>query len=193
MKLLLFRHGLTAANEAHVYCGKTDLPLSDRGREALRALRSSGGLPSLEGFRVLTSGALRCQETLLEFYGPVPFEVEPRLREMDFGDFEMRGYEELKNDLAYIAWIAGDNEANVTPHGESGNQMRRRVLAALERLLADARPAALFTHGGPIAAIMQALFPEEQKTRYQWQPAAGGGYEVDTENRRYEGIFGRIL
>ncbi len=188
MKLLLFRHGLTAANEAHLYCGKTDLPLTDRGREALRSLRASGGLPSLEGFRVLTSGARRCRETLLELYGPVPFEVEPGLREMDFGDFEMRGYEELKNDPAYLAWIAGDNEANVAPGGESGNQMRERVLAALDRLLADARPAALFTHGGPIAAIMQALFPEAHKTRYQWQPAAGRGYAVDTESGRYEGI-----
>ena len=188
MKLLLFRHGLTAANEAHVYCGKTDLPLTDRGREALRALRASGGLPGLEGFRVLTSGALRCQETLFTLYGPVPFEVEPGLREMDFGDFEMRGYEELKTDPAYLAWIAGDNEANVAPGGESGNIMRRRVLAALDRLLADGRPAALFTHGGPIAAIMQALFPSEHKTRYQWQPPAGGGYKVDTESGRYERI-----
>lgn len=188
MKLILFRHGLTAANEAHVYCGKTDLPLSDRGREALRALRDSGGLPSLEEFRVITSGARRCRETLSELYGPVPFEVEPDFREMDFGDFEMRGYEELKNDPAYIAWITGDNEANVAPGGESGNQMRARVLAVLGRLLADGRPAAIFTHGGVIAAIMEKLFPEEHKTRYQWQPQPGRGCVVDTGSGRYERI-----
>lgn len=188
MKLILFRHGLTAANEGHLYCGKTDLPLSDRGREELRGLRDSGTLPPLEGFRVITSGARRCRETLLELYGPVSFEVEPGFREMDFGDFEMRGYEELKNDPAYIAWITGDNEANVAPGGESGNMMRARVLAALGRLLADGRPAALFAHGGVIAAVMQELFPEEHKTRYQWQPRPGRGYAADTESGRYEGI-----
>ncbi len=188
MKLILFRHGKTEANQRHLYCGSADLPLSDGGRAELRALRASGALPSLKGLRVVTSGALRCRETLLELYGDVPFETDPGFREMDFGDFELRSYEELKNDPAYIAWITGDNEANIAPHGESGDQMKARVLAALDRLLEDGRPAAVFTHGGPIAAVMQELFPEEHKTRYQWQPDPGGGYIVDTRRGRYEKI-----
>ena len=185
MKLVLFRHGKTLANERRLYCGSTDLPLSDLGREELLALRASGVLPALAGLRVITSGALRCRETLFVLYGPVPFEVEPDFWEMDFGDFELRSYEEMKNDPAYIAWITGDNESNVTPHGESGRQMEARVLAALERLLRDGRPTAVFTHGGPIAAIMAALFPNEQKNRYQWQPAPGRGFLVDTESGSY--------
>ena len=28
MKILLLRHGITEANEKHLYCGSTDLPLS---------------------------------------------------------------------------------------------------------------------------------------------------------------------
>ena len=36
MKILLLRHGLTEANEKHLYCGSTDLPLSPAGRAALR-------------------------------------------------------------------------------------------------------------------------------------------------------------
>ena len=32
MKILLLRHGLTEANERHLYCGSTDLPLSQIGR-----------------------------------------------------------------------------------------------------------------------------------------------------------------
>lgn len=188
MKLILFRHGKTRANEGHLYCGSTDLPLSDLGRAELRALRASGVLPSLEGFRVITSGALRCQETLFLLYGHKPFEADPAFREMDFGDFEMRSYGEMKDDPAYIRWITGDNESNVTPNGESGQQMRARVLAALNRLLQENRPAAVFTHGGPIAAMMDALFPAEQKTRYQWQPAPGRGYIVDTDSGTYSEI-----
>lgn len=185
MKLILFRHGRTVANQRHLYCGATDLPLTEQGRAELRALRASGVLPSLEGFRVVTSGALRCQETLFALYGHKPFEVDPNFQEMDFGDFELRSYEELKDDPAYIAWITGDNEANAAPNGESGCEMRARVLAALNRLLRENRPAALFTHGGPIAAIMETLFPAEQKNRYQWQPAPGRGYIVDTGRGMY--------
>lgn len=188
MKLILMRHGRTEANERHLYCGSTDLPLSERGRRELQALRESGVLPPLDGMRIVTSGALRCRETLMELYGGLPHETEPDFREMDFGDFEMRSYEELKHDPAYIAWITGDNEANVTPNGESGNQMKARVLAALERVMEEDRPAAVFTHGGVIAAIMDRLFPEEGKNRYQWQRSPGRGYVINTAAGTYTAI-----
>lgn len=188
MRLILFRHGLTEANERHLYCGRTDLPLSPAGKEELRALRASGVLPAIEGMRIVTSGARRCEETLFELYGALPHETEPALREMNFGDFELRAYEELKNDPAYIAWITGDNEVHVPPNGESGAQMRARVLTALKRLTLDGRPAALFTHGGPAAAMMAALFPAEKKNRYQWQPAPGRGYDIDTDSGTYTAI-----
>lgn len=188
MRLILFRHGLTEANERHLYCGSTDLPLSTVGIKELRALRSSGALPVLDGMRVVSSGARRCEETLFELYGDIAHEREPALREIDFGDFEMRSYSELKNDPAYIAWITGDNEANIPPNGESGVQMKARVLAVLERLTLDGRPAAVFTHGGPVSTIMAALFPWEEKNRYQWQPAPGRGYGIDTDSGTYTKI-----
>lgn len=188
MKLILFRHGRTEANERRLYCGSTDLPLSEGGRRELWTLRASGLLPPLDGMRVLTSGACRCEETLFALYGVIAHETEPAFREMDFGDFEMRSYEELKHDPAYIAWISGDNETNICPNGESGEQMTARVLAALERLHLDGRPTAVFTHGGPIAAILGALFPADGKNRYQWQPEPGRGCSIDTGAGTYTKI-----
>ena len=185
MKLLLIRHGLTEANEKHLYCGATDLPLSAAGRAALEAKKADGTLPALSELsgdrRVLTSGLLRCEQTLSLLYGEIPHETDADLREMDFGAFEMRSYEEMKEDPDYIAWISGDNEANVAPGGESGNLVKARVLAALDRLLRDRRDALIVTHGGVIAHIMAALFPEEGKNRYEWQPEPGGGYEIDLD------------
>jgi len=35
MKLILIRHGKTEANEKHLYCGSTDIPLSDGGKAEL--------------------------------------------------------------------------------------------------------------------------------------------------------------
>ena len=104
---------------------------------------------------------------------------------MDFGAFEMRSYEEMKTDPAYLAWITGNNETIVAPGGESGEIMARRVLAALDRLLAENRDTLLVTHGGVIAAIMARLFPAAQKNRYDWQPAPGGGYAVDLNRKSY--------
>ena len=64
--------------------------------------------------------------------------------------------------------------------------MEARVLAALQRLEAEDVPTVLITHGGVIACIMEALFPEENKNRYQWQPKPGHGYAV------YEGNYKEI-
>lgn len=184
MRVLLLRHGFTEANENHLYCGSTDLPLSPAGRAALRRM----DLPAA-GTRFITSGRKRCNETLEAVFGPVPKEIEPDFREVDFGDFEMKSYEMLRDDPAYQAWLTGDNDKNVPPHGESGEQMKERVIAAFARVQKDGRDAVIVTHGGVIAAIMEHLFPDEGKNRYEWQSPNGGGYII--ENGRYTVISPR--
>lgn len=170
MTVYLIRHGKTPANEAHLYCGSTDLSLSERGAAELRSL----SYPPLNA-QFVTSGMKRANETLAILFGDVPYRVEPRFREVDFGIFEMQGYPELKDTPAYQAWLTGDNDANVPPEGESGVQMTRRVLEAFRELEED---TCVLTHGGVIAALMAALFPEEGKNRYEWQPPCGHGYAI---------------
>ena len=176
-RLYLIRHGMTEANLRHCYCGSTDLPLSQPGREALGTL-----IYDVSGVRFLTSGMLRTEQTLAILFGAVPHGQRPAFREVDFGIFEMHTYEELKDDPAYVDWITGDNMANIPPKGESGNQMLSRVLEALPELLQE--DTVLVTHGGVIAAIMEHLFPDEAKSRYQWQPAPGYGYLIEANSYR---------
>ena len=170
MTIYLIRHGKTEANEKHLYCGSTDLPLSDAGKAELQALHYD-----IKNVRFLTSGMKRTNETLRTLFGDVPYMEDPRFREIDFGDFEMHSYEELKDNPDYQVWIAGDNNANVPPNGESGEQMKERVLAAFSEIRED---TCIITHGGCIAAIMEYLFPEERKNIYQWQPKPGQGYKI---------------
>lgn len=170
MTVYLIRHGKTAANEQHLYCGSTDIALSDAGRAELCKLKYD-----IEGVHFLTSGMRRTNETLKLLFGDVPFETEPRFREVDFGIFEMHAYEQLKDQPLYQNWISGDNESNIPPWGESGAQMKKRVLEAYLEIRED---TVVITHGGCIAAIMEALFPEAGKNRYQWQPQPGHGYAI---------------
>lgn len=170
MTIYLIRHGKTCANEEHLYCGSTDLPLSQAGIEELCKLNYR--IPCT---RYLTSGKKRTEETLELLFGKVPHQVEPAFREVDFGEFEMYSYEQLRHRSDYQAWLTGDNERNVPPGGESGEQMRRRVIAAFSLLRED---TVVITHGGVIASIMEYCFPKEHKNRYQWQPAPGHGYAI---------------
>ncbi len=176
-RALLLRHGETEANVKWIYCGATDVPLSDAGRAGLKALRAAGGYPDVSGWRVCTSGARRAEETLELLYGPVPHRLVPGLWEMNFGAFEMRAYEELKDDAAFLAWREGAADVPA-PGGESGVMMRARVLAAFAALRAEGGDFLAVSHGGPIAAIMASLFPDEGRDRFAWQPANGCGWLV---------------
>ena len=171
MTIYLIRHGRTEANEKHLYCGSTDLPLSQTGKEELCKLKYA-----VKNARFITSGMKRTNETLRILFGDVPYQADPRFREVDFGIFEMRSYEELKDTPEYQAWLTGDNEVNIPPKGESGAQMKKRVLEAFSEIQED---TCIITHGGVIAAIMESLFPEEGKNRYQWQPKNGRGWIMD--------------
>ena len=168
MIIYLIRHGKTEANEKHLYCGSTDLPLSNAGKEELQLLHYD-----IKNVRFITSGMKRTNETLQILFGDVSYEVDSRFREVDFGIFEMRSYEELKDTPDYQAWLTGDNDANIPPQGESGVQMKVRVLVAFSEIKED---TCILTHGGCIAAIMEHLFPNERKNRYEWQPKPGHGY-----------------
>ena len=179
--IFLIRHGKTRANEQHLYCGSTNLPLSPAGEEELKQLRYC-----LPPARFLTSGMVRAEQTLSLLFGDIPHGQAPEFREIDFGRFEMQSYEQLKDDPEYLAWITGDNHRNVPPGGESGEQMEARVLSAFRRLEAENLPTVLVTHGGVIACIMEQLFPAENKNRYQWQPEPGHGYAI--RDGKYEKI-----
>jgi alpha-ribazole phosphatase len=176
MTIYLIRHGKTEANEKHLYCGSTDLPLSESGRAELVQIHYD-----IKNVRFLTSGMKRTDETMRILFGDVPYEIDPRFREVDFGIFEMYSYDQLKNTPEYQAWLTGDNEANTPPRGESGVQMKTRVIQAFSEIKED---TCIITHGGVIAAIMQHLFQNENKTRYDWQPPNGCGYAIT--DGRYE-------
>jgi len=186
MTLYLIRHGKTLANEKHLYCGSTDLPLSDAGRYALSQLHYQ--IPS--DYRYISSGMCRANETLEILFPNISYECISDFREVDFGQFEMHSYEDLKDSPAYQEWISGNNEANVPPNGESGVQMSQRALAAFQQVLKDGQDTVIVSHGGIIAALMAQLFPEEQKNRFQWQPKPFGGYLLIWEdgNVTYEMI-----
>ena len=190
-RCMLIRHGRTEANEKWLYCGSTDLSLMEAGREELLDLRRNARYPSPEGLRFATSGMRRTDETLAILFGEVERTALPAFREMDFGVFEMRSYEAMKEDPEYQAWITGDNTANVCPGGESGAIMEARVLEAW-RELEKGPDTLLVTHGGPIAAILAYLFPEEGKNRYEWQPKNGRGFLLEREDEaspwRYQAI-----
>ena len=178
MTIFLIRHGRTLANEQHLYCGSTDLPLSRAGREAL------ANRPPIDvgAARFITSGMRRCNETLALLFGSVPYEVVRDFREIDFGAFEMKSYEMLKDEPAYQTWLSRDPEINPPPGGESGKQMTRRVLAAYMALESRKENTVIVTHGGVIMNMLsQHALPFRKPEEWMTDPGAGYSVRLDAE------------
>ena len=81
----LFRHGETEWSRSGQHTGTTDLPLLPEGEEAAREL---GDILQNRAFeRVLASPLQRARRTA-ELAGLTDIEVEPLLREWDYGAYE---------------------------------------------------------------------------------------------------------
>ena len=177
MEIYFIRHGKTPANEGKLYCGQTDLPLSDEGVSNLDDLKKKGIYPNgIDLF--FTSGLLRTEQTLELIYGSVHREAIPDLAEYKFGCFEMKGHRELEDNSDYQAWISDDTGSVPCPGGENKQQFVCRILNGYKLLLEKSRLAGAVLaigHGGVITYIMDHLFPDVRHF-YEWQPEPGRGY-----------------
>ena len=181
LNLYLLRHGKTLANEKKLYCGFTDLPLSEKGREELALLKEKISYPEAEKY--FTSGALRANETIEILYGNKVFEEVKGFFEYNFGDFEMKSYEDLRDNKDYINWITNESLKFKCPGGESKAEYRKRIkeeFISFIKKIKDANSVLLISHGGTIGTILEEFY-DSSKSFYEWQPSYGRGYKLEIE------------
>lgn len=160
MELWLIRH--TAVDlPAGICYGQSDVPLrASFAREAAEVARRLDGVRFDE---VWCSPLSRCVR-LAEACGYPDARRDPRLMELDFGSWELRRFDEIR-DPQLQRWY-DDYLHTPATGGESFDDQRRRVAAFLTELSrrTGLRRVALFVHGGTIlcARIFAGqLSPEE--------------------------------
>ncbi|MCM1144628.1 MAG: histidine phosphatase family protein [Blautia sp.] len=114
--LTFIRHGETQANKERRYLGKTDEPLTESGRNTLLAYRENCVYPPVK--YLFTSPMIRCVETAHILYPELQPMIIPEWTELDFGRFEYKNYEELKDDETYQEWVDSGGALGF-PEGES--------------------------------------------------------------------------
>lgn len=171
MLICLLRHGETAWNRERRYQGLTDLPLSNRGRALL-------GQADFSPERVYVSPLLRARETAAILFPGAEQIVIPDFREMDFGVFEGRTADEMADDPAYRAWVAGGCTGRC-PGGENLAEFSSRVWAAFAGLL-ETKPERLVivAHGGVQMAILER-YAEPHRDYFSWASPCGGGFVLN--------------
>jgi len=156
-KLILIRHGELPESCSGRYIGVTDPPLSPEGAAQCRALRNA---PELQPHGpVYVSPRRRAQESAEWIFGKgTAFQVDERLREIDFGAWEMLNFEEIRKcaDPALLKIWAENPEKMAFPQGESIADTTARVRSFLAELLPQKHPAppVLVTHSGFLTNLL---------------------------------------
>lgn len=99
MKLYLMRHGETDWNKKHLFQGRTDIPLNEKGR--LVAELTKAGLKDITFDVAFCSPLSRAKETaqiVLEGR-EIELIVDERIIEMGFGDYEKTSMHELDDKM----------------------------------------------------------------------------------------------
>ena len=194
------RHGITEGIQRKWYYGSTDIPLVDEGVTALNEFKDQGIYPELGDADVYTSGMLRANQTLHVIYGDVPFTPITNLREMSFGRWECKTYDEISLEPEHDDWMADKDGSFCFPDGDSILGFYERIREGLRELTGfhrmkelahrhDGKDAVsiIVCHGGTIAATMEHWFPGDRENFWQWIPVTGRGFTVEFEDGKAVG------
>jgi len=136
-QVILWRHGRTAWNVEGRVQGQSDIPLDEVGVTQARA--AAARLAALKPDRIVSSDLVRAADTartLGDLTGTA-VELDPRLRELNFGEREGLTWREAwaKFPDGMKAWVEGD-ETQI-PGSETHREAGERFAAALHDLLED--------------------------------------------------------
>ncbi len=135
-KLYLCRHGETEWTLSGQHTGKTDIPLTEKGKRQAIHLRKQ--------IEKISFDAIFCspKKRALETCGPLKHIIEPQIVEWDYGNYEGKTSEEIhRNDPKWDIFQDG------APSGETIQEVAQRADAFLKRADAYFGNVAVFSHG----------------------------------------------
>ncbi len=166
MEVVLIRHAQPVVEPGICY-GSLDLALATPVVPAPARIAAGLARPH----RIVTSPALRARETAAQLIACVEnlpdYELEPRLREMDFGAWEGQHWDAIPRE-ALDLWAA--DLMGARPHGgESATQVIARIGAWADALdVASDTRLWVVTHAGPMRMLAAHWLGLELAQTLQW-------------------------
>jgi probable phosphoglycerate mutase len=152
VRLFAVRHGETEWSLSGQHTGRTDVPLTEAGRE--RANQVGGFLAGRTFALVLTSPFSRARDTAA-IAGFPDAAVDDDLREWDYGDYEGRRTLEIREERP--GWFLWDDGV---PNGETIDEVAARADRVIARALAVDGDVLVFAHGH-ILRVLTARWLEQ--------------------------------
>jgi alpha-ribazole phosphatase len=181
------RHGETALNASRRFQGRSDEPLSERGRRQAEALADA--LRRVPFTNAYSSDLQRALETARTIAAPHGVTVVPdaRLREFDFGLWEGLTWTEIVERFPELAERPPTQARSYAPpEGERFEDVEERVGDFLRDLQSLPRNACVLivTHAGALHAAFTVLAPKGANPRVAFANASITRVVVDGKRSR---------
>jgi alpha-ribazole phosphatase len=157
-EVIFIRHGETDFNRARLYFGHLDPDLNETGIEQLRKTKilfeKREKMPDV----VFSSDLKRCSQSMeiLEIDEEIEKILTEDLREINFGIFEGKTYEEIKSEYPEkVEKMINDWRNFKADRGESINEMMLRVAEKMNEIINQYRNKKILVvaHAGVIQAL----------------------------------------
>lgn len=156
--LTLVRHGQTTSSARHAYSGRSDIPLTETGREQAHAAARQLADAGVDA--VLSSPLVRAHDTARAIAAATgaALTVDERLTEVDYGPFEGldRAGASERIGAAFDAWRA-DPFGSPVPGMEPLAEAPQRARAATADALAAHEHPVIVGHQGILRVVLVAL------------------------------------
>jgi alpha-ribazole phosphatase len=175
LKLTLIRH-TSLQIESGICYGQSDIDVA--ASFACEIVSTHSKLVNSAFDALYTSPLQRCVKLAeaLNLGDPI---LDSRLMELNFGDWELRAWDDIPRDI-FDAW--GHDYANkAPPNGETFSQLQQRGIHFLEEMLAKhaAEHIAVVSHGGMIRALLAHVLNMELKGLFRFTIDYGSVTQLD--------------
>lgn len=189
----LIRHGESEGNARRSYCGWTDVPLTQKGRGQAEDLgrRFQEPLP----VHIVCSDLSRATETAQivsrNWYAAIHQEKD--FREMNFGAFENRTWEDIKGKYpSPVERWTKDWFYGAVPEGESLEMVYHRAIPLFREYLNRWQGGTwgLVAHSGVIQAILSMELTGSHENHWRFSVDNGKAVRIDYDHNNFAVLKG---
>ncbi len=184
-KLYLIRHALTEGVEKGWLYGAADLPITENGIAIAKSYVNDGIYPldNIGDLKFFVTGLTRTIQTLKTIFGDVEYGIIPAFQEVNYGDYECKTVDELKDDEYFNIWVNDTSRKLAPPNGESYEHFYTRIKDRFDKFLLEMdSDCVIVCHGGTIGNMMNSVFGSGSETFYNFLAQPCRGFIVDVVN-----------
>ena len=186
MKIILVRHGVTAVNMAKKDGESEDLAQKSGFNVLLKTRRN------LERFNIdhIYSSNLKEAKQTADMLGFKDYTIDPRLNELDFGQYKGQLYEQIQKDYNEFFADKGSDRSNIQyPGRESRNDLIKRTSEFLDELVEKDEDVLCVSHGLAIKACLFWVLKDTDNWDHFWiENGALTVIEVKDGKKLIEGV-----